>query len=59
MPTFETMTVIKPEDRLNLITHAVREYHDALDRREHGGVACSTAMNKIETILGIEWRNRV
>jgi hypothetical protein len=56
MPTFEIMTVIKPEDRLHLITHAVRSYHDALDRREHGSVACDKAMKEIECILGIGWR---
>lgn len=37
------------------IKQAVREYHLALDKRMHGGVAQGAAMHKIEAALGMSW----
>lgn len=42
-------------DKLKQIELAVIEYHDALRRREHGGVAESRCMHKIEDILDIHF----
>lgn len=51
-----TMTQTKPTGRLAEVEVVVREYHSALDRREHGDIACHRAMEKIEAIMGLEWR---
>jgi hypothetical protein len=40
---------------LATVRQAVREYHQALDRRAHGGVAQDAAMHKIEAALGQPW----
>lgn len=42
-------------DKLKQIEMAVIEYHEALRRREHGGVAESRCMSKIEEILDIHF----
>jgi hypothetical protein len=42
-------------DVLAAVRQAVREYHQALDRRAHGGVAQDAAMHKIEAALGQPW----
>lgn len=34
----------------------IRDYHHALDRREHGGLAQERALNAIQNILGMPWR---
>jgi len=46
-------------DKLKQIEQAVQEYHDALRRREHGGVAESRCMNKIENILDMHFDSSV
>lgn len=40
---------------LDKIKAAVTEYHHALDMHQHGGVAAHECINKIETILGMNW----
>jgi len=60
MPTFELEQRV-PSDiadagRYYEIRNIVAEYHDALDRREHGDVACHKAMKKIEKVLGVKWK---
>lgn len=37
------------------IRQAVREYHFALDSREHGVVAMDRAIDSIQTSLGMHW----
>lgn len=42
-------------DRADQVEQALREYHFALDNREHGGVACSSFVGRIEAILQMPW----
>lgn len=42
--------------KLNNIEKAIRDYHYALDIRQHGGVAQDMAIKKIESILNLPWR---
>lgn len=56
MPTIITMAQTEPTGRLAEVAEAIREYHKALDRREHGSLACHKAIQKIEEILGLQWR---
>ncbi len=37
------------------ILKSVASYHLALDRRQHGGAACSTLAGEIEAILSAPW----
>lgn len=55
MPTGITHLIIHPSDRLKAIEEAVRNYHAALDRREHGDIACHHAMSEIEKAFGVYW----
>ena len=41
--------------RLAKITQAIRDYHFALDCREHGGVAMARAWNAICDVLNMDW----
>ena len=41
--------------KLYEIEKAVNQYYLALDRREHGGLATSKALGKIQDILGMHW----
>jgi hypothetical protein len=56
MPTIVTMAQTEPTGRLAEVAATIREYHEALDRREHGDVACHRAVQRIEKILGLKWR---
>jgi hypothetical protein len=42
-------------DPLDQIREAVRDYHYALDKREHGEVAMDRAFSRIERALGMRW----
>lgn len=42
-------------DKLKQIENAIAAYHDALRRREHGGVAASKCLEKIENVLDIHF----
>jgi hypothetical protein len=44
-----------PEAREALIRAALIEYYEALNARQHGGVAQNRAFSKIETILNMSW----
>lgn len=37
------------------IRQAIRDYHYALDKRQHGAVAADTALGKISDALGMQW----
>lgn len=55
VPRPGSMTVI-----LNAIRDVIDDYHYALDTRQHGGLASSSAVKAIECILDDEWiRGRV
>ena len=41
--------------KLQEIEKAIEEYHLALDRREHGGIAEHNAFNRICNVLGKHW----
>lgn len=41
--------------KLYEIEIALRAYHLALDRHEHGGVAASKALDKIQSVLNMHW----
>ncbi len=45
----------KDAARLAKITQAIRDYHFALDCREHGGVAMARAWNAICDVLNMDW----
>lgn len=40
---------------LAAVIHAIRDYHLALDQREHGGVAAHKAIEAIQTALNMPW----
>lgn len=42
-------------DTLEAIRFAVRNYHYALDTRQHGDVAANAAICKIMDVLGMPW----
>lgn len=46
---------IKMAKRLERVIHALDEYHEALDRREHGGVAQDKAIKAIEAVFARPW----
>lgn len=43
------------EKALTQIEEALKDYHRALDRREHGGVAQDKMVHKVEEILAMPW----
>ena len=43
-------------DRVARIRAAIQEYYAALNAREHGGVAQGNALQKIERLLGLSWK---
>lgn len=42
--------------QLEKVKVALREYHAALDRREHGGIAQDKCIKAIQDALGMHWR---
>jgi len=45
-----------PEDlRLGAVQTAIRDYHYALDTRQHGGIAAHKAVEAIMQALGMPW----
>lgn len=50
------MADLTVEQQLNSIKNAIRIYYRDLDTRQHGGVAQDKAFHKIQTILGMYWR---
>lgn len=57
MPTVIVRKQTEPTERLANVDAVIREYHKALDQRKHGAVACHEAVEKIEEILGLQWRS--
>ena len=49
----------RPAHGMSKVIEAVRGYHLALDRREHGDIACHKALNEIMTILDMSWKQGV
>jgi hypothetical protein len=43
-------------DALDAVKHAVRDFHFAMDTRQHGGVAAGLAMDVIQAVLGMDWQ---
>lgn len=43
------------EQDLGAVRGHVRAYYEALDRREHGGVAQDKALRGVQDVLGMEW----
>lgn len=41
--------------KLSEIVSAIRDYHFALDTRQHGGVAANRAISRIEATLEMPW----
>ncbi|MFM0095608.1 hypothetical protein PQQ87_08345 [Paraburkholderia nemoris] len=48
--------VATPTRQLEEIKQAVRDYHYALDTRQHGGIAQDRAFNAICKTLGMHWQ---
>lgn len=44
------------EQKVQQIKQAIGDFYVALDARQHGGVAMSVALDKIERLLGMSWR---
>lgn len=44
------------QDAMQQVRQAVRDYHFALDKRTHGGVAAGAAMNAVEMALNMYWQ---
>ena len=42
------------DERMEIVS-AIRDYHDALDKREHGGNAAYLALTQIQNILDMPW----
>ena len=42
-------------DARDAVSQAVRDYHFALDTRQHGGVAAGKALGAIQEALGLNW----
>lgn len=40
---------------LGEVVHALRRYHLALDKREHGGLAAEHLVDELEAILAMPW----
>lgn len=49
----EMLTTEPPQ--LVAIRQAIRDYHYALDTRQHGVVAADTALGKVSDALGMQW----
>lgn len=45
-----------PPSALATIEQALRDYHYALDSRQHGGVAADRALNTIAQTMGMHWK---
>lgn len=45
-----------PPSALATIEQALRDYHFALDSRQHGGVAADQALNTIAQTMGMHWK---
>jgi hypothetical protein len=43
------------EAQINAVEGVVRDYHFALDTRQHGGIAAHKAIEAIMTALGMPW----
>lgn len=43
------------QEALTAIRTEVKNYHFALDMRQHGGTACAAAMERIQQVLGMPW----
>lgn len=48
--------IIKAKEITSATETAIRDYHFALDSREHGGVAQDKAIKAIESALNLHWR---
>ena len=42
-------------DEIGKVRKAITEYHVALDKRQHADAAANTAINAIESALGMPW----
>jgi len=47
---------IQHDHALDQVRQAVRDYHFALDNRQHGCIAADAAINSIETALDMHWK---
>ncbi len=54
-PAAQADSVLEDAAQLAKITQAIRDYHFALDNREHGGVAMARAWNAICDVLNMDW----
>ena len=47
--------VLEDAARLEQIADAIRDYHYALDTRQHAGIAITSAFETISTAMGMSW----
>lgn len=51
-----TETKQEANEVVGAICEVMRDYHNSLDLREHGGVAAANALHKIEQLLEMPWQ---
>lgn len=54
-PVTEVQNLLAASVAQDAVMQAVRNYYFALDTRQHGGVAASTALDAIQKALGLNW----
>ncbi len=57
-PAADTIEHHPDRARLGLVRSALRTYYEALDARQHGGVAADKALSSIQEALGMSWSDR-
>lgn len=55
LPLLELLDAAKSAEQLGKIAQAVRDFHYAMDTRQHGALAASTALDAVQSALGMTW----
>lgn len=53
--TDQKLVIASPNDKLETVERAIRDYHFALDLRQHGMSAANQALETIQTALDMPW----
>lgn len=55
LPLLELLDEDKSAEKLGKVAQAVRDFHYAMDTRQHGTVAASRALDAVQAALGMNW----
>lgn len=55
LPLLELLDEDKGAEKLGKVAQAVRDFHYAMDTRQHGTVAAGRALDAVQTALGMNW----